>query len=52
MPDPITLITLVSTSVLGALTLVLNIFQSAKSDHFSLVCSDCCTLETSNNDDE
>lgn len=46
MPDPITLITLVSTSVLGALTLILNIFQSARSKHFEMSCSDCCTVKT------
>lgn len=46
MPDPITIITLVSTSVLGALTVILNIFQSAKSKHFEMKCSSCCSVET------
>ncbi len=44
--DPISIATIVITAVISTLTLILNIHQSIKWNHFSLTCSDCCTLET------
>jgi len=42
--DPLTLGTLIATTVLGGLTLLVNLWQSFKLNHFSLKCSDCCSL--------
>jgi len=37
--DPLSLATLITTAILSALTLIMQIFQSFKENHFK---SDCC----------
>ncbi len=44
--DPVTLATVICTAVITTLTLIVNVWQSVKFNHFSLTCSDCCELET------
>ncbi len=43
--EPLTLATVITTAVFAGLTLILNIFQSFKEQHFTLSCSECCSLE-------
>ena len=45
MVDPLTLGTLIATSVLTGITLIVNLFQSVKLGHFKLNCSSCCDLD-------
>jgi hypothetical protein len=52
MLDPLTLGTLIATSVLTGLTLIVNLFQSFKMDHFKLNCSSCCSIDVDNDHDE
>jgi hypothetical protein len=49
--DPLTLGTLITTAVLGGLTLIVNLWQSVKFNHFKLNCSDCCTLAVDKDSD-
>ncbi len=50
--DPLTLGTLIITAIIGSLTLILNIYQSIRFDHFKLNCSDCCSISMDNEPDE
>ncbi len=45
MPDPLTLATVITTAIFAGLGLIINIFQSIKMEHFSMTCSDCCSLD-------
>ncbi len=50
--DPITLATLITTAVISVLTLLINLFQSFKMEHFKLNCSDCCSLSVDGEPDD